>query len=242
MVKALILYYLNIKSTHGYEIQKFIQTTGLDVWAKIKSGSIYYALSKLEKSGDIALVREETTGSRVRRIYEITEQGRHELQQTLQQELEGDLSLITSAKFILPVLLNRIDKETAIPAIEAHLNGLRDMLRNWRYWERIKLSESSSQLERITFEMTISNIEYSMRWHEALLEEYDLHVNRSEKQEMMIQHVDFGEVEQSADNPTGLDMNRIDELKDMIMNHPEASKEALDELIQLMMNAKTNQV
>ena len=39
MVRILILYYLNIKTTHGYEIQKFIQETGLEQWTQIKSGS-----------------------------------------------------------------------------------------------------------------------------------------------------------------------------------------------------------
>lgn len=76
MIRGIILYYLNIKPTHGYEIQQFINMSGMDQWTKIQSGSIYYALTKLEKERNIAVCREERTGSRVRKIYEITEQGR----------------------------------------------------------------------------------------------------------------------------------------------------------------------
>ncbi len=34
MIRTLILYYLNIKPTHGYEIQKFLQVSGADRWTK----------------------------------------------------------------------------------------------------------------------------------------------------------------------------------------------------------------
>ena len=75
MIRGLILYYLNIKPTHGYEIQLFIKVSGMDQWAKVQSGSIYYALNKLEKEKCIQVLREERTGSRVRKIYEITDLG-----------------------------------------------------------------------------------------------------------------------------------------------------------------------
>ncbi|WP_235689849.1 PadR family transcriptional regulator [Clostridioides difficile] len=59
MIRTLILYYLNIKPTHGYEIQKFLQVSGADRWTKIQSGSIYYALAKLEKDGGVRVLKEE---------------------------------------------------------------------------------------------------------------------------------------------------------------------------------------
>jgi len=79
MIRVIILHYLNIKPTHGYEIQQFISMSGIDQWTKIQSGSIYYALTKLEKEKNIAIQREERTGSRVRKIYAITEQGKNTL-------------------------------------------------------------------------------------------------------------------------------------------------------------------
>ena len=86
MIRGIILYYLNIKPTHGYEIQQYISMSGMEQWTKIQSGSIYYALTKLEKEKNIAVIREEHTGARVRKIYEITEQGRHTLMAEMRHE------------------------------------------------------------------------------------------------------------------------------------------------------------
>ena len=76
MIRGIILYYLNIKPTHGYEIQQFINFSGIDQWVNIQSGSIYYALTKLEKEKNISILREERIGSRLRKIYQITEKGK----------------------------------------------------------------------------------------------------------------------------------------------------------------------
>ena len=85
MIRGIILYYLNIKPTHGYEIQQYISMSGMEQWTKIQSGSIYYALTKLEKEKNIAVIREEHTGARVRKIYEITDLGTEVLQLELKR-------------------------------------------------------------------------------------------------------------------------------------------------------------
>ena len=87
MVRALILYFLSIKPTHGYDIQRFIEINGMDQWARIQSGSIYYALNKLEKQGFIYTLREERNGARIRKIYAVNNSGKEELRRTLKEEL-----------------------------------------------------------------------------------------------------------------------------------------------------------
>lgn len=238
MVKALILYYLNIKATHGYEIQKFIQTTGVDVWAKIKSGSIYYALSKMESSGDIALVKEETHGSRVRRIYEITEKGRLELKSLLQNELGKDLLPLSSGKFILPMFFNRLEKEKALSTITDHIKSLESSLEYWKYWQSVKINELATEVDKLTFEMTISNIEYSLKWHKALIKDYDLCVTNGQKQEVMIKHFDFEKLDHIEQNSKAVDINKVQQLKDTILNNPETSQDALEELISMLSKGK----
>lgn len=80
MIRSLILYYLNVKPTHGYEIQKFLQIAGVDHWTKIQSGSIYYALAKLERKDCVEILREEKNGGRIRKIYAITQKGRQHVE------------------------------------------------------------------------------------------------------------------------------------------------------------------
>ncbi|MGX4599995.1 PadR family transcriptional regulator [Faecalimicrobium sp. JNUCC 81] len=238
MVKLIILYYLNIKSTHGYEIQKFIQATGLDVWAKVKSGSIYYALSKMEKNGEVELYKEETHGSKVRKIYKITEKGKLELKNTIKQELDKPLMPIGTDKFIIPITFNRLDKEAAIKIINKHIKNLEETLEYWEYWENIKINNSTLDVERISFEMTVSGIKDSIRWHKAVINEYDEYIKYSQSQELMIKNIDFGEVEEQNNIDKKLNQERIEELRDIILNNPERSKEALEELMNLMSQHK----
>ena len=126
IIKVLILYYLSIKSTHGYEIQKFIQINHMDKWTKIQSGSIYYALNKLEKDGFIVLKEEIGSGSKARKIYKITDNGRAELKELVKNELANELFPSGSDKFIIYPLLNTLDKQNMISLVNSHINGLRD--------------------------------------------------------------------------------------------------------------------
>lgn len=238
MVKLIILYYLNIKSTHGYEIQKFIQATGLDVWAKVKSGSIYYALSKMEKNGEVELYKEETNGSKVRKIYKITEKGKLELKNTIKQELDKPLMPIGIDKFIIPITFNRLDKEDAVKIISKHIKNLEETLDYWEYWKNIKINDSTLDVEKISFEMTVSGIKDSIRWHKAVIDEYDEYIKYSQSQELMIKNIDFGEVEEPKNINNEANKERIEELREIILNNPKKSKEALEELMNLMSQGK----
>lgn len=238
MVKLIILYYLNIKTTHGYEIQKFIQATGLDVWAKVKSGSIYYALSKMEKNGEVELYKEETNGSKVRKIYKITEKGKLELKVAIKEELSKSLMPIGTDKFIIPITFNRLDKKEATEIINKHIKDLEDTLNYWEYWKNIKITKSTLDVERISFEMTINSIKDSIKWHKALIEEYDEYIKYSKSQENMIKNIDFGEVEEPKDNDFKVGQKRIEELREIILTNPEKSKTALEELMNIMSSNK----
>ncbi|MGL5415128.1 MAG: PadR family transcriptional regulator [Clostridium sp.] len=238
MVKLIILYYLDIKSTHGYEIQKFIQATGLDVWAKVKSGSIYYALSKMEKNGEVELYKEENNGSKVRKIYRITEKGKDELKNTIINELGRSLTPISTEKFIIPVAFGKVNKEDAIQIINKHIKELEETLDYWNHWNSIKINDNTLEVEKISFEMTITNIENSIKWHKALIKEYDAYSKMSIEQEEMIRNIDFGEVEHIENGNIEKDAKKINELKNIILNDKEKSQEALDELVKLMSSSK----
>ncbi|QEH67547.1 PadR family transcriptional regulator [Cellulosilyticum sp. WCF-2] len=234
MVRTLILYYLNIKATHGYEIQKFIQETGLEQWTQIKSGSIYYALSKLEKQEEITLVKEETHGSRVRRIYQITDLGKKTLHTLLEEKLNEELMPSASEKFVLPSMLNRLDKETAIEIINQHIQNLKAREDYWRYWQNMKVTKDSLKLDKLTFELPLVNLEYAIKWHEALIEEYDSIIELGKKQEQFIAGFNFDALEES--HSLSNQNNRISELKKKILDQSQDSKMALDELITLLSN------
>lgn len=227
MIRVLILYYLSIKSTHGYEIQKFIQTNHMDRWTKIQSGSIYYALNKLEKQGLIVLKEEVGSGSKARKIYKITDKGRDELKKLVKKELDNELYETGSDKFIIYPMLNTLDKEIMISQLEKHIDKLKDKMEYLERWQNIKVNENTLEVERISFEMMIKSIEYQIKWHKALIKEMDKCIMASHEISNIIENFDFSSTEtiEASTNDS------IESLKQEILNNPEGASEKLEELI-----------
>ena len=227
IIKVLILYYLSIKSTHGYEIQKFIQINHMDKWTKIQSGSIYYALNKLEKDGFIVLKEEIGSGSKARKIYKITDNGRAELKELVKNELANELFPSGSDKFIIYPLLNTLDKESMISQINSHIDRLKEKRIYLKKWQNIKINKQSLAVERISFEIMITNLEYQIKWHEALIEEMDKCIAASNEISNLISNFDFS----NAETIEASTNDSIESLKQEILNNPENAQEKLEELI-----------
>ena len=227
IIKVLILYYLSIKSTHGYEIQKFIQINHMDKWTKIQSGSIYYALNKLEKDGLIVLKEEIGSGLKARKIYKITDNGRNELKELVKNELANELFPSGSDKFIIYPLLNTLDKQSMISQINSHIDRLKEKRIYLKKWQNIKINKQSLAVERISFEIMITNLEYQIKWHEALIEEMDKCIAASNEISNLISNFDFS----NAETIEASTNDSIESLKQEILNNPENAQEKLEELI-----------
>lgn len=191
MIRGIILYYLNIKPTHGYEIQQYISMSGMEQWTKIQSGSIYYALAKLEKEKNIAVVREEYTGARVRKIYEITEKGRDTLRSEMKQELGNPICSIGSAKFNIFPILSSLSEEELKAIIAAHITELQKTKENWECWEKLKTKDDTYGLATLSFQMTITSIEQQITWHKKLLEHLEYYVKEAQSMTNMIASFEF---------------------------------------------------
>jgi DNA-binding PadR family transcriptional regulator len=236
MIKSFILFFLQAKPTHGYEIQRFIKMNQMDSWTKIQSGSIYYALSKLEKEHFIELDRKEPSLGKVRKIYRITESGRRELIESLKEELDHPLQEIGSDKFILYPLLGMLNREEAEEEIKSHINGLEEKLWQMKKWQRKKVGEKTAKIEKLSFEIIITSIEMHIAWHKALLEDLDVYRGMSEQLISFISKVDFsamGETPSSYDR-TNSGGEEVEELKQKILEHPEAAEENLNRLISIL--------
>lgn len=233
MVSAFILYYLNMKPTHGYEIQKFLQVSGAEQWAKIQSGSIYYALTKLEKEKHIKVLREERTGSRVRKIYEITESGRKELHQEMAEELDKPISNIGSIKFFTDPILSTLDKEEIIKIINNHIKKLEEQKEFWEKWYIVKVTDNALGLGKLSFQMTIENINYQILWHQELLEHIDDYIRAGRETEQFIKSVDFSEYDENRQilSDEEIKLQYTLKLKNEIMKDPQNAVVNLDRII-----------
>lgn len=233
MIRGIILYYLNIKPTHGYEIQQFINFSGIDQWVNIQSGSIYYALTKLEKEKNISILKEERTGSRVRKIYEITEKGRETLVDEMKQELNAPLFKIGSPKFVTSPILDTIPKEETKELIELHIKELQKTKDFWKYWEEKKGSDDAYNLTKLTFQIAINSLEQQIAWHEELLEHLDYYIKSAKTMRDMIASIDFEKAKedvQSSLPDTKIDL--LEQLRNTIEKNPQEALENIDLMIE----------
>lgn len=233
MIGTLILYYLNVKPTHGYEIQKFLQIAGVDQWAKIQSGSIYYALSKLERTGCAEILREEKNGAKIRKIYTITKKGKQELQNNLRQELSIPITPIGSHKFFLNNILDELSRDVIIFTLQEHLNELSVKQKYWEEWKQTKMKTGSiPEAERIAFAMTLDNLKYQVLWHKEILNNLDQYIALGRETRKTIQSIDFSHVDESY--TVAESWLEMQQLRDEIISDPNKVIKKIDRLIEQM--------
>ena len=77
-IYALILGALDSEGLHGYQIVRCLREAG--VAGRLSEGQIYPYLHKLEKDGLVTAEWQTDTGAAPRRVYQITAEGRKELE------------------------------------------------------------------------------------------------------------------------------------------------------------------
>jgi DNA-binding PadR family transcriptional regulator len=238
MIRALILYYLSVKPTHGYDIQRFVEINGMDQWARIQSGSIYYALNKLEKQGFIYTLREERNGARIRKIYAISDSGKEELKRTLKEELLKPIGSIESDKFMIYIMFNKLTKDEITSGVKEHIKMLEEKKNWWQKGKELKVLDTTLKSEVLHFDVVINTLEYQIKWHEMLIEELDDLFKFSDGVENLIGKIDFGNLDDVEYKLEGSkNLNKVQQLTDDIVRNPNNLEEKLAQLIQLL---KTN--
>jgi DNA-binding PadR family transcriptional regulator len=191
-------------------------------------------LTKLEKEKHIEVKREERTGSRLRKIYQITESGRKELQTEMAQELSLPLAQIGSFKFIIDPILNTLSKEECIKIINQHIDVLQEQKAYWEKWKDIKVTKDSLELNRISFELTISSLTYQIAWHEELLKNLDTYLSYTQYSKNFIQSFDCDSMESNFEDEDQRNekLDYVMKLKSAILEDPRNAVENLDKIIE----------
>ncbi|SMC22105.1 transcriptional regulator, PadR family [Clostridium acidisoli DSM 12555] len=235
MVRALILYFLSIKPTHGYDIQRFIEINGMDQWARIQSGSIYYALNKLEKQGFIYTLREERNGARIRKIYAINDNGKEELRRTLKEELLKPIDGVESDKFMIYLMFNRLTKDEIISGVREHIKSLEEKKKWWEKGRELKVLDTTLKSEVLHFDVVINTLDYHVKWHEMLIKEVDDLFKFSDGVENLIGKIDFGNLDEVKYKLEGCkNFTEIQQITDDIVKDPNNLEEKLAKLINLL--------
>lgn len=159
MTNLILLSFLRQRPMHGYEIQQLIQASRMDLWTNILSGSIYYALNKMESDGLIEATAEERTGARLRKIYSITDEGEKLFQQMIRETLTLPPHTVKSDFSLGLVWIEDIPKEEAVELLEQNLKQVEESLAQWRSGKEIKGQYGLSKIALATFDNAISILE-----------------------------------------------------------------------------------
>jgi DNA-binding PadR family transcriptional regulator len=128
MTRLMVLGLLRMKAMSGYELQQLLQVSKVDKWAEILPGSIYHALKKMDKEGLIKVAKVETTGHRVKAIYEITDEGETEYQKLLVESFrESSVHLpvhLYTGLSMLNLPNSQAEPDLIIEAVETKIQAL----------------------------------------------------------------------------------------------------------------------
>lgn len=154
MLKYALLGFLTYRNSSGYDLKQLMDVSTSNFW-HAKQSQIYTTLKKLEKNGLVTSHVEPQDGRPDRRIYEITDAGREDLDLWLVQpimnlELRKEkllLKLFFSANLDTEKVLTqlRLHKslheanltkyQTQTKEVIALFSASDDMARNGKYWE-----------------------------------------------------------------------------------------------------------
>lgn len=106
---------------HGYELEQIIEERGMREWTQIGFSSIYFVLSKLEKSGLVTAA--VPAGVKARKSFSITESGREVLHQQTAEAL-GAYRQTYSSLLLGMVHWSALSRNASLEALEARLSSV----------------------------------------------------------------------------------------------------------------------
>ncbi len=134
-IRTLCLAILYFGDSTGYEIRKLSTEGKYSYFVEASFGAIYPALAKLEHDGLVTCREETVAGKPARKVYSITERGRQEFVNSLQDSPAPDifrsefLMIAMCADILPPAVVSRaIDTRAA--QLEAELSHLRQVSAN----------------------------------------------------------------------------------------------------------------
>lgn len=173
MTKLLVLGLLCQQSMSGYDIQNMIQMTDAERWGGILSGSIYYALKKLNEGGYVEISTIENTGYRQKAIYSITEKGRVYFETLICESLKKSTVFYPTSLYSGLTFMNMISDEKA----RFYLGQQRDALMNeleqlekGREEKRVALDNKFPPLTELIFDNMFQNVKRQLEFINKVIE------------------------------------------------------------------------
>lgn len=155
---------------HGHQIRRAAQLDHVDAWTDIKPGSLYGSLQRMSAEGLVRPLRTEQEGGRPpRTVFEITAEGRYEL------EIHRAAALRETRLIPDPIDLALAHvQDMAEESVRAALQDRRDALSH-QHQSRLHLREEAapylSAMEQAIFDHSLRRLQLEMEWHDDLLDQ-----------------------------------------------------------------------
>jgi PadR family transcriptional regulator, regulatory protein AphA len=169
-----ILGILNISPSTGYDIKKYCDTIISGIWHE-NFGHIYPTLKVLEQEGCIRKISEEKESRKIK--YEITDEGKYELLNWLQEET---LMQPVRSEFMLKFLFsNQIPLEKVIEMLNHYKKRQEEELIKYKYMEKgleggiPEISTERSRFLKATIRRGILTSQASIEWCEETMLEFE---------------------------------------------------------------------
>ncbi|MNJ35188.1 Transcriptional regulator PadR-like family protein [compost metagenome] len=170
MTNLILLALLRERPMHGYELQQLIQNNRMDTWTNLLSGSIYYALNKMEQDGLLRTEAEERTGARLRKIYAITEAGEEMFQHMLRQSLTLSPHSVKSDFSLGLMWIEQIPEGEAISLLKQNLQQLEETLELWHVGREIKGQYGLSPFAEASFDNAMALLELDIQYVNRIIQ------------------------------------------------------------------------
>jgi len=150
-VDLVVLGFLSNQPMHGYEIIRFFERRGIELWTRVKTPSVYKALQRMEKKGFIKGEFKQKGNNPPRKVYTITESGREYFLSILRAFLWGDDKFQTPFDFwnALRFIRNNISRDEFLQVLENHRKRHEEMNRMME--EKRKQAEECGKLNDLPF-------------------------------------------------------------------------------------------
>lgn len=167
LTRLVILSLLQERPMHGYELQQIIQDQKLEQWTDILSGSIYFALTQMEKEELIRTEAEERTGNRIRKIYAITDLGKEAFLQLLREALTSPPHSLKSSFSLALGIAHALPVEERAKILRQNIRNLEELRQVWKTGQAIK-SKYHPVLKAL-FENDLELIDRDLRFLQDLM-------------------------------------------------------------------------
>ncbi|WP_067678072.1 PadR family transcriptional regulator [Nocardia miyunensis] len=157
---------------HGHQIRRGARVDRADLWSRVKPGSLYSALHRMQDEGLIRPIRTEQDGALpARTVYEITAEGMRELRALRDEALTEvdirpdpvDLALTAAADLDRDLLRGYLeDRITALRARTARIDHQLD-----RQWP------DQNPADDLIADHARIRIQAEIDWHEKVLANFD---------------------------------------------------------------------